>query len=89
MLPVPTAFAMTLFGEVQAGDKASLRDLLNALDGLFVGRSGEARSTTPFPKSTDLEAALKPVFLSQGFLHHHYLVHPKTGDRFEYDFWQA
>ena len=79
---------MTTFGKVQPRDEATLTDLLHALDGLAVSRSDEARSTPPFPKSTDLEAAIKPVFLNLGFLHHHILQHPKTGDRFEYDFWR-
>jgi hypothetical protein len=76
------------FGSVRPEDQRALAGLLVALDGLAVGRSGDARSTTPFPKSTDLEEAIKPVFVAQGFLHHHLLEHPRTGDRFEYDFWR-
>ena len=79
---------MRMFGSVGPQDEQDLRDLIGSLDGLAVARSGEARSTTPFPKSTDLEDALKPVFLSLGYLHHHLLEHPRTGDRFEYDFWR-
>lgn len=81
-------YTTTSFGAVQLDDQQALASLLLALDGLPVGRSGDARSATPFPKSTDLEEAIKPVFLAQGFLHHHLLAHPRTGDRFEYDFWR-
>jgi hypothetical protein len=77
-----------IFGKVQPGDRIALASLVQALEGLCVGRAGEARSVTPFPKSTDLEAALKPLLLGLGFLHHHILEHPKTNDRFEYDFWR-
>jgi len=79
---------MTVFGELPAEVRASLTTLVGSVDGLLVRREGKARSSTPFPKSTDLELALKPVFEAAGFLHHHDLNHPRTGDRFEYDFWR-
>ncbi len=88
MRAMARCFSTTMFGKVQRGDEATLDELVQGLRGLHVGRADEARSATPFPKSTDLEAALKPVFLGLGFLHHHLLVHPRTGDRFEYDFWR-
>lgn len=78
--------AFAQFGELQTGDVATLRDLISGLDGLAVGRFGKARSVSPFPTSTDLEAAFKGVFCGYGFVHHHALVRPGTGDRFEWDF---
>ena len=88
-MPIMDSFAsMMMFGKVQPGDQITLAGLAKALDGLKVDRADEARSATPFPKSTDLEGALKPVLLRLGFLHHHFLEHSRTGDRFEYDFWR-
>ena len=82
------AAPMTVFGELPAGVSASVEALVRSVDGMLVSRDGEARSSTPFPKSTDLELALKPAFEAAGFLHHTDLQHPRTGDRFEYDFWR-
>ena len=79
---------LTMFGHVQPDDREALAAILDALDGLPVVRTAEARSATPFPKSTDLEGALVPVFVARGFLHHHDIHHARTGDRFEYDFWR-
>ena len=83
-----TGLQIVVFGELPAEVRGSLETLILSVDGLLVGRDSTARSSTPFPKSTDLELALKPVFEAAGFLHHHDLHHPTTGDRFEYDFWR-
>lgn len=80
---------LRLFGQLPEALADSMDGLVASCDGLVVARTGEARSATPFPKSTDLEMALKPLLESAGFVHHHDLHHPRTGDRFEYDFWRA
>ncbi len=77
------------FGHLPDAVEQDLQRLLNTSEGLVVERSEKARSSKPFPKSTDLELALKPPLTDVGFLHHHDLRHPKTNDRFEYDFWRA
>ena len=81
--------AFTTFGDLPKVVHADLVLLVDQIDGLVVERTGSARSKTPFPKSTDLELALKPVLEASGFIHHHDLRHPRTEDRFEYDFWRA
>jgi len=86
--PVTNPAPTTVFGDLAADVRASLLDLVTIAAGMQVARDGSARSSTPFPKSTDLELALKPGFEAAGFLHHHDLRHPRTGDRFEYDFWR-
>lgn len=88
MLLVSSPMPFTLFGSLDSGVQIALAALVRSSDGLRVSRDGQARSSTPYPKSTDLERALKPSFEQAGFLHHHDLQHPKTGDRFEYDFWR-
>ena len=80
--------SFTAFGHLPAAVEQDLQQYLDDVEGLVVERSGKARSSTPFPKSTDLELALEPRLTQAGFLHHHDLLHPKTGDRFEYDFWR-
>ena len=44
--------------------------------------------TYDIPDKADLEAALKPTLLADGFQHHVRLEHPRTGEGFEYDFWR-
>ena len=83
-MSLPTPF--TVFGALGGDVQAALTCLVHSSDGLPVVRDGKARSSTPYPKSTDLERALKPSFERAGFPHHHDLDHPMTGDRFEYDF---
>jgi len=85
---MPRPPPMTVFGNLPSAIRASLVAVVGAAEGLVVARSGSARSKTPFPKSTDLELALKPILDACGFRHHHDLRHPRTGDRFEYDFWR-
>ncbi len=60
----------------------------SAAKGMVVLRASAARSNTPYPGSVDLELALVPLLQSQGFLHHVLIRHPRTGERFEYDFWR-
>jgi len=79
---------ITVFGRLGSAEQAHISGLVDAIAGCLVQRRSSARSSTPFPKSTDLEDAVKPIFVGAGFRHHHRLVHPKTGDRFEYDFWR-
>jgi len=85
---MPRPPPMTIFGTLSPAVRSSLVALVSEAEGLVVARSGSARSKTPFPKSTDLELALKPTLHASGFRHHHALRHPKTGARFEYDFWR-
>lgn len=80
--------AITSFGHFTPSVASDLGRLVGEADGLVVERSGKARSKTPFPKSTDLEMALLAGMTDAGFLHHKDLFHPRTGDRFEYDFWR-
>jgi len=79
---------MRVFGHLAAGKREGLERLVEAAAGLRVQRSGKARSSTPFPKSTDLELALRPLLQQAAFQHHVKLVHPHTGVGFEYDFWR-
>lgn len=78
-----------VFGSLDGEVEMALARLVRSVSGLSVARGGTARSSTPYPKSTDLEMALKSKFEGVGFLHHHDLYHPRTDDRFEYDFWRA
>lgn len=79
---------MLVFGERTPAICKSLEPILSLTRGLPVQRAGEARSSTPFPSSTDLEMALRPVLMEQGFLHHVRMKHPRSGEGFEYDFWR-
>lgn len=79
---------MQVFGTLPEGTEKELRGILAACDGLAVSRAAGARSTTPFPNSTDLELALVPLLKDRGFEHHIRFKHPRTGDGFEYDFWR-
>ena len=78
-----------VFGELPDATQALLEGLVREAEGTVVGRTGRARSSKPFPKSTDLELALKPRLEAGGFAHHHQLRHPQTGQSFEYDFWRS
>lgn len=51
-----------------------------------VFRKDAARSSNPFPVSTDLEEAIKPWMQCNGYVHHPRFVHPLTGNGFEYDY---
>jgi hypothetical protein len=79
---------MHVFGDLPPSLQWEFDELLGAVTCLPVARSVEARSTTPFPNSTDLETALAPAMAGRGFLHHVRLAHPRTGEGFEYDFWR-
>ena len=79
---------MKVFGELKPSVADSLHSLVTRTSGLRVSRDGKARSSTPFPKSTDLELALKPLLLADGFKHHVTLQHPRLEVGFEYDFWR-
>jgi len=79
---------MRVFGKLDGSVRSSLEAIEVAIAGLHVTRSGKARSSTPFPKSTDLEGALRPLLGRRGFQHHTKLTHPRTGVGFEYDFWR-
>ncbi|MCB9540655.1 MAG: hypothetical protein H6704_30920 [Myxococcales bacterium] len=83
------AGSITVFGTLEPMAEQRVRELVDAIAGSLVQRLSSARSSTPFPKSTDLEAAIAPLLLGAGFRHHHRLAHPKTGEGFEYDFWRA
>lgn len=82
-----TVSPMRILGALPPEVSAQLSALVAAAAGTPVARLGSARSTNPFPKSTDLERALLPLCVAAGFLHHHDLKHPRTQERFEYDFW--
>jgi hypothetical protein len=79
---------MKHFGTLDDNAMAALRELQEATEGLRVRRANPAKSSTPFPNSTDLEKALLPILGARGFQHHVWFQHPRTGDRFEYDFWR-
>jgi hypothetical protein len=81
--------AMFVFGKLPD----PVRELLSALRaetaGLAVGRRSPRRSDTPFPTSGDLERELVPFLDRKGFKHHVNLRHPRTRERFEYDFFHT
>ena len=79
---------MKRYGSPPLNLQADLAALVRATQGLAVVRSGVARSSKPFPKSVDLEAALVPILQQMGFQHHVSFAHPHTGVGFEYDFWR-
>jgi hypothetical protein len=58
-------------------------------EGLAVQRRKAARSSKPLPTSEDLEVVLVPILAELGFEHHLKLIHPRTGEGFEYDFFRA
>lgn len=79
---------MRVFGDLPASLRGELRAFRETTAGLPVSRSGAARSSTPFPKSHDLERSLVPRLAERDFDHHVRLPHPRTGLGFEYDFWR-
>ena len=81
--------ALHVFGELDDDRRHSILAVVDASGGMDVRRLKEARSSTPFPKSTDLELALVPTLDKLGFEHHVRMKHPRTGGGFEYDFWRG
>ena len=79
---------MTLFGTPSPAITQMLQDFQQATDGLQVWRSGRARSSTPRPKSLDLEAALVPTLTAAGFQHQVPVAHPRIDAGYKYDFWR-
>lgn len=80
---------MVIFGELTSPVRNILMELREDTAGLPVVRHAPGRSDTPFPTSGDLERELVPIFGRHGFAHHVELRHPRTGERFEYDFFHA
>lgn len=80
---------MIVFGELPGPVRELLAALRTETAGIAVGRRGPGRSDTPFPTSGDLERELVPILVRRGFVHHVDLRHPRTGERFEYDFFHA
>ena len=81
--------SLRIFGVLDAKVSRDLDEVVDEARGLHVRRAQGARSKTPFPNSTDLEAALQPLLAAREFEHHVRLRHPRTGDGFEYDFWRG
>lgn len=79
---------MNVYGAVDADVLQLIAEMINQTEGLHVQRRQPARSTRPLPGSEDLEVVLIPILERLGFVHHLSLVHPRTGDGFEYDFFQ-
>ena len=79
---------MTVFGTLNGPLSHELSQLCEQTDGLPVNRAASARSSTPFPGSTDLEGALKPLLASLGYEHHVQFQHAQSGLGFEYDFYR-
>ena len=80
---------MQVLGNLSTGLETDLQRLIARTEGLVVKRLRPARSSTPFPNSTDLELSLVPAMNALGFEHHVTFEHPRTGTGFEYDFWRA
>lgn len=80
---------MHVFGNASAQLLDELRAILAHQCETPVTRAAPARSAVAHPQSTDLELALRPQLEQHGFKHHHRLVHPRTGEGFEYDFWRS
>jgi hypothetical protein len=80
---------MHVFGTASATLLDELHAVLLAQCADVVLRVAPARSTVPHPQSIELELALRPKLIVRGFRHHERLVHPRTGQRFEYDFWRS
>ena len=78
-----------VFGSLAPETRRDLDAVLMEASGLVVGRTRKARSNTPFPNSTDLEAALVPLLGARGFEHLVRFHHPRSVGAFEYDFWRA
>ena len=79
---------MTLFGKLSEPLTSELEQLRKQTDGLVVKRAASARSATPFPSSTDLENALKPVLYRMAYEHHVQFRHHQSGLGFEFDFYR-
>lgn len=79
---------MKIFGTLSTELRHDLADLVRKTDGLVVARKNEARSSTPFPSSNDLELGLKPLFVEHLFAHHVRFSHAVSGLGFEYDFFR-
>jgi hypothetical protein len=79
---------MRVFGNLHSALATDLASLLDATASLTVPRAAAARSDTPFPGSQDLEYTLLPLLGERGFQHHVELLHPRTKERFEYDFFR-
>ena len=80
---------MTLFGTPPSDVTQMLQSLLETTGGMQVTRSGRARSSTPRPKSLDLEAALVGPLTALGFRHQEPVHHPRIDTGYKYDFWRA
>ena len=80
---------MQVFGKLSPATEMDLQSLLAECEGISVSRTATARSSNPFPSSTDLEAALVPLLRERSFQHHIRFQHPRTLDGFEYDFWRS
>ncbi|MDH5672842.1 MAG: hypothetical protein OEZ06_11875 [Myxococcales bacterium] len=79
---------MHVFGKAAESLLDELRAVMAAQCAVPVVRAAPARSSVPHPQSTDLELALKPALTERQFEHHVRLVHPRSGEGFEYDFWR-
>lgn len=79
---------MHTFGNAPPALLDELQDVLTAQSAAAVARVAPARSSMPYPQSTDLEISLRPQLVARGFRHHVRLAHPRTGEGFEYDFWR-
>ncbi len=75
-----------LFGSAGDQARAEIDKMVNGIVDTVVFRKDAARSSNPFPASTDLEEAIKPWMQLNGFTHHPRFSHPLTGKGFEYDF---
>jgi hypothetical protein len=78
--------SIQLFGVVSDQVRAEIDGMIGGIVNTVVFRKDAARSSNPFPASTDLEEAIKPWMQSNGFVHHPRFTHPLTGKGFEYDF---
>jgi hypothetical protein len=77
---------VTIFGVLPQLVRDLFVKLRSETSGLTVGRRNPRRSEKPFPSSNDLERALIPSFARHHFIHPVEFRHPRTGERFEYDF---
>lgn len=80
---------MKAFGILDPGVRTVLEGLVTRTQDARVPRRLASRSSNPFPSSNDLERALVDPFLESGFAHHHPVLHPRTGQGFEFDFFNA
>ena len=80
---------MHIYGHFPPDIITLIKDITVRTEGLAVPRRKAARSSKPLPTSEDLEVVLVPILAELGFEHHLKLFHPRTGEGFEYDFFQA